>query len=271
MELAEFRFDGDRVPLIDRQRGIRKPAALDSALSIRTAYTPVGQRPPYEDTEGPDGLLRYKYRGNDPLHPDNAALRSAYQSNAPLIWFIGVGAGMYLPIYPIWIIGDDPGKFEFVLALDSAQRLVPVGAPADDDRRAYVELLTKARLHQQLFRAEVLEAYQHRCAMCLLRYPLLIDAAHILPDGHPSGTPVVPNGVALCKIHHAAYDQNILGVRPDLVIEVRNDVRTDSDGSMLLHGLQEMGGVRLSVPHARRARPDPSRLELRYQEFLKAG
>lgn len=40
-----------------------------AALSIRTTYTSPGQVPPYEDAEGPDGLLRYKYRGQKPDHP----------------------------------------------------------------------------------------------------------------------------------------------------------------------------------------------------------
>jgi putative restriction endonuclease len=64
--LAQFEYDGHRVPLLDRQRGIRKPASMDAALSIRTVYTEPGQVPPYADAEGPDGLLRYKYRDDDP-------------------------------------------------------------------------------------------------------------------------------------------------------------------------------------------------------------
>lgn len=84
---------------------------------------------------------------------------------------------------------------------------------------------------------------------------------HILPDGHPRGNPVVPNGLSLSKIRQAAYDANYLGVRPDFVVEVRRDVSDAEDGPMLLHGLQEMTGVRLTLPRAAAARPDPSRLE----------
>jgi putative restriction endonuclease len=71
-------------------------------------------------------------------------------------------------------------------------------------------------------------------------------------------------------MHHAAYDQNILGVRPDLVVDVRSDILKEIDGPMLLHGLQEMAGVRLVRPRSRAARPDPERLEERYEEFLRA-
>ena len=275
-ELAEFTFEGRAVPLMDRQRGIRKPAHLTAALSIRTRFTPPGQVPPYEDAEGPDGLLRYKYRGLDPTHPEpghpeNVALRAAFVHRLPLIWFVAAAVGAYVPIYPVWIVGDERERLQFVVAFDVAQRLVAVGDPVDENQRRYVERLTRQRLHQPVFRVRVLTAYGNQCAMCRLRYPALLDAAHILPDGHPRGAPVVPNGLSLCKMHHAAYDENLLGVRPDLVVEVRRDVREQIDGPMLRHGLQEMGGVRLLDPRTRAARADPDRLEERYEEFRRAG
>jgi putative restriction endonuclease len=82
----------------------------------------------------------------------------------------------------------------------------------------------KVRLHQLLFRQHVIYAYSEQCTVCRLRHRELLDAAHILPDGHPEGLPVVPNGLAMCKLHHAAFDGHILGVRPDLKIEIRSDV-----------------------------------------------
>ena len=33
-----------------------------------------------------------------------------------------------------------------------------------------------------------------------------------------------PNGVAMCAIHHRAFDRAVLGIRPDHVIEIRQDV-----------------------------------------------
>ncbi len=107
--------------------------------------------------------------------------------------------------------------------------------------------------------------------MCRLRHPSLLDAAHILPDSHPRGMPIVPNGLALCKIHHAAYDQNILGVRPDLSVQVRTDILAEVDGPMLRYGIQEMAGARLTVPRTVAAQPDPLALDERYQLFLAAS
>lgn len=186
-------------------------------------------------------------------------------------WFVATQPGAYLPIYPIWIVGEEPGQLQFAVAFDSGQRYAPIGPAVDDDQRRYVERVTHQRLHQRVFRVRVLDAYRTSCAICRLGYRPLLDAAHILPDGHPRGNPVVPNGLALCKIHHAAYDGNYLGVRPDFVVEVRKDVIEAKDGPMLLHGLQEMAGTRLTLPRATSARPDPSRLEERYEVFRRTG
>ncbi len=230
-------------------------------------FTAPGQVPPYADTEGPDGLLRYKYRGDDPMHPENVALRQAYERGLPLIWFVAVSQGVYLPRFPVWLVADEPSQLQFAVAVDGAQRLLPRGRIADDEQRRYVERLTRLRLHQPVFRARMLQAYERQCAMCRLRHASLLDAAHILPDGHPQGRPVVPNGLSLCKIHHAAYDGDLLGVRPDLVVDVRREVLNEIDGPMLRHGLQEMAGVRLLLPRQRDARPDRAALEERYETF----
>lgn len=254
---------------MDRQRGIRKPAGMEAALSIRTVFTPPGAIPPYADAEGPDGLPRYKYRGDDRLHPENRALRRAYLDGLPLIWFVGVAPALYHPIYPVWIVGDEPNHLQFALALDEGQRLIKPGDEVGANTKRYMETLSKMRLHQPLFRARVLTAYEYRCALCRLGHVELLDAAHIIADGRPNGDPVVPNGLARCKIHHAAYDRNILGVRPDLVVEIRPDVLAEIDGPMLRHGLQEMNGARVTVPTGRQTRPDKQRLEERYAEFRR--
>ncbi len=270
-DLAAFELDGQRIPLMDPQRGIRKPRVLDAAPSFRTTYTLPGQVPPYEDAIGDDGLQRYKFRGDDPQHAENVALRSAMQYGLPLIWFVGVSSGVYQPVHPVWLVAEETSELQFVVALDAAQRFVPVGAHLDDEQKRYVERLTKLRLHQPVFRARVLQAYQSTCAMCRLRHVRLLDAAHILPDSHPRGRPVVPNGLSLCKIHHAAYDQNIVGVRPDLRVEVRRDILAEIDGPTLQHGLQEMAGVELLRPQRADAQPDRIALEERFEEFRKAG
>jgi len=99
----------------------------------------------------------------------------------------------------------------------------------------------------------------------------LLEAAHILPDTHPRGAAIVPNGLALCELHHAAFDANILGIRPDYTVELRLDVLEEIDGPMLKHGLQEFQGQRLRVvPSAAHLKPNREFQEERYAVFKTA-
>lgn len=266
--INSFTYEGRPLRLIV-QSGIWKPAPLDAALTIRTTYTPPNQLPPYaDDVDG--GVVHYKYRGTDPNHADNRALRQAMVKGLPLAYFVGVAKGIYVPRYPVWLVDESITRHEFAVAVDEGQRFVDLSV-LPEPQREYVERLTRARLHQPVFRARVLRAYHERCAMCRLHHAELLDAAHIIPDGQPKGEPVVPNGLSLCKIHHAAYDANLLGVRPDLTVEVTPRLLRESDGPMLTYGLQRMHGAELLIPRSKAAQPDGERLQLRYEQFRTAS
>lgn len=270
--LAEgFQFDGTRVPLVGPQ-GIFKPRILSGApLSITTA-----PRGPYADSMA-SGLLRYAYRGTDPEHPDNRGLRTAMQQRLPLVYLYGLAPGQYAAAWPVFVVGDRRNELLFDVAVDDEQLWNPVGpdsAIAEDRagiRRQYITSLVRRRLHQQAFRARVLEAYRVQCALCRLRHQELLDAAHITGDSLPEGEPVVSNGLALCKLHHAAYDRHFLTVRPDYRIEVRQSILAETDGPMLLHGLQGLHLQEIVLPRSAALQPDRSRLETRYEAFRQAG
>ncbi len=275
-----FLIDGRKIPLIAPQQGIFKPKSLtDAPLSILTTLNS-----PYKDAFGGDGLLRYSYRGTDPQHADNRGLRRAMALRVPLAYFHGVLPGKYVAAWPVFIVGDDPQTLRFTVALDDAShvgvdlsRLADGSAVAEADtgadaRRAYITTTFRARLHQRAFRERVLLAYRSQCALCKLRHQELLDAAHIIGDlEEDGGEPVVPNGLSLCKLHHAAYDKQFLTVRPDYIIEVRQSLLDEEDGPMLLHGLKAMHGQRIVLPRSHRQHPDPERLERRYRLFRQAG
>ena len=269
-----FVFEGSRVPLMGPQ-GIFKPAVLpDAPLSITTVPVVEGRARPYEDEVGPDGFLRYRYRGTDPRHHDNVGLRLAMGRHLPLVYLYGTTPGWYRPEWPVFVVGDDPAALSFTVAMDDPQLLRPDLSieVVDEARRRYVTRLARHRLHQLAFRQRVLVAYRQSCTVCRLRHPELLDAAHILPDGHPRGEPVITNGLAMCKLHHAAFDRNIVGVRPDLIVEVRRDILDEIDGPMLRHGLQDLQGRSLLVlPSKRVHHPDRQSLAERYEMFQNAG
>lgn len=269
-QTASFECAGETVAIRQtRGRGIHKPRQLDAALSITTAFTPIWRTAPYDDSIGEDGYPRYKYERADSDLSTNRALRAAMEHRLPIVYFRGVEKAVYDAVYPVFVIGDDQSRHEFTLGFSRAEvglDLASLTAP----ERVYAARLTKARLHQPAFRRQVLRAY-NGCTVCRLRHDSLLDAAHITGDAAEGGDPVVSNGLALCKIHHAAYDRNILGIDPGYRVQVSRALLDEVDGPMLRHGLQEMHGAVISVPQHRLARPDRDRLERRYELFLQAS
>jgi putative restriction endonuclease len=272
-----FVLDGVRVSLLGPQ-GIFKPKVLSGVpLSITTA--PGG---PYDDSFGQDGLLRYRYRGTDPNHFENRGLREAMQRRIPLVYFHGIVPGKYLASWPVYVVGDDPAGLAVTVAVDDVRHLQfgaddagssePFVAREDSEtaRRSYVTAAVRVRLHQRSFRERVLEAYQRQCAFCRFRHEEMLDAAHIIPDSHPDGEPFVRNGLALCTLHHSAFDRQFLGLRSDYIIEVRPDILRERDGPTLAHAIQALNGQKIFLPKAPALRPDPELLSVRYEQFREA-
>ena len=265
-----FEHSGQRVTFMG-QPGIWKPRVLDLPLSITS--TPSG---PYEDSFT-DGYLEYRYRGTDPNHRDNVGLRELCRTGTPLIYFHGVARGRYMPFWPVYIFEDRPHQLCCMVEIESALKpsqteasLKVRGSDSTIVFRRYITDEIRRRLHQTAFRRRVIEAYAGSCTLCRLRHRRLLDAAHIVPDGEDRGDPVVQNGLCLCKIHHAAYDSDLIGISPDYTVHVRRDVREESDGPMLLHGLQELHESRVVLPNRRADRPDRDRLAWRYERFRAA-
>jgi len=82
-----------------------------------------------------------------------------------------------------------------------------VSEPEDAIRRSYVTRLGKQRMHQQEFRQRVLAGLPRA-----VRHLPAAARGSARRGAHPAGRastgePVVPNGLALCKLHHAAFDR----------------------------------------------------------------
>lgn len=264
-----FRWEGHRIRLVG-PKGIFKPGPMLLPLSITTL--PGG---PYDDVLGYDGLLEYRYRGEDPDHPDNRGLRECWRRRIPLVHFLRLVPGAYLATWPVLVASDQPERLTFRIDLEPAITGLAVATTAGVSEplagRRYTVVRIRQRLHQAAFRERVLHAYRERCAICALRHRELLDAAHIIPDAEPEGDPEVRNGLALCRLHHAAFDRLFIAVRPeDYRVVVRRDILEEEDGPMLVHGLQAMHGRRILLPRRAGDRPDRERLAERYGRFLEA-
>ena len=266
---AGFAFRGGRVAFLSPYKGIYRAAAQEgpAALSINTSADP-----PYADEETPDGFY-YSYRDGSIDQPDNRALRSAYTSPVPLVYFRATRPGWYKPLYPVYVIADDPvarrvlvSPGKMVGPLDEREP-VPLQDPLE---RQYAVTETRVRLHQARFRGLVLVAYSSRCTICRLKETSLLDAAHIIGDLEARGEPVVPNGLSLCSIHHRAFDQDLVGVSPDYTVHVSKRLLDDEDGPMLelLKGFHEKT---IELPTRRSWKPDRERLAERFERFTAAA
>ena len=95
---------------------------------------------------------------------------------------------------------------------------------ADLDDMIYLPTEKKRRNRRAGFAEEVLHAYAYACAFCgydgaLSRNPVGLEAAHVQWHSQ-DGPDEVHNGLALCSLHHTLFDLGVLGLLPDLRIQV---------------------------------------------------
>jgi len=272
-----FVFGGERIPLINPQRGIFKPQSMRFLLSIRTVFPKPGAKVWYDDQrdvhrqifEG-DETVDYAFMGEDPEAADNRWLREACEYRVPVIYFLGIAPGRYQAHVPAFIAGWDATalKARVAFGLPDQSALAP---PENAPERRYALREVKQRLHQASFREAVIAAYNGRCALSGLPEPLLLDAAHIMADKDERfGQPVVTNGIPLSKIHHAAFDAHLIGIDPDYRLHVSDRLLGQNDGPML-EALKRLNGGELHFPTRTKDNPDRDRLALRFARFKAAA
>ena len=268
-----FVFENERVPPVNPRRGIFKPQQMRSLLSIKTVFPKPGGKVWYDDQrqvhrqilEG-DETIDYAFMGQDPNAADNRWLRDAHENNVPIIYFLGVAPGRYQAVLPCFVSGWDAKELKARLTFGVPGQ--PLLAPPDSAfERRYALRAVKQRLHQASFREAVITAYNGRCALSGLPEPLLLDAAHIVADTDEQlGQPIVPNGLPLSKIHHAAFDAHLIGIDPDYRLHVSSRLLALNDGPML-EALKRLNGEPIHLPARVKDRPDRDRLASRFERF----
>jgi putative restriction endonuclease len=262
--------------------GIHRPKEFSGPAALSLITTPPDDRKnaPYDDGYDEETqTFTYHYRtpktntdrARRAAERDNAAMRAAFDLGVPLVYFNGIAPSQYAPVAPIYLTHDDPlqQQVQFQTAQPAAGLWTE---PAlDEPIRRYATRAAHFRLHQRRFRENVLRAYSTQCAVCRLREAPLLQAAHIVGDNEDLGAATVVNGIALCAIHHLAYDRNLLGIAPDGVVHIATRLLQEIDGPMLKVGLQGFHGSPIQLPHRVRDRPDPVRLELRFERFRETA
>ena len=165
-----FVFNGERIPLVNPQRGIYKPAQMRFLLSVKTVFPKPGGKVWYDDQrevhrqtfEG-DEMVDYAFMGRNADAADNRWLREAFESQMPIIYFLGFSPGRYQAVLPAFISGWDRAQLKARIAfgVQDQEELAP---PETAVERRYALRAVKQRLHQASFREAVITEYGGRCA-----------------------------------------------------------------------------------------------------------
>jgi hypothetical protein len=162
-----FEFGGDRIPLINPQRGIFKPRQMEHLLSVKTVFPRRGARVWYDDQReahrqiyaGGD-VVDYQFMGTDPNSPDNRWLLNAMQQQIPVIYFLGTSPGRYQPIIPTFVVGWHPERLRVDLAFGVIVGASAQAVPPDPPERRYAlremvrphDVFSKPRHRRRLIR-----------------------------------------------------------------------------------------------------------------------
>jgi len=105
------------------------------------------------------------------------------------------------------------------------------------ERKTTIVSVSK-KLRDASFRKRILTAYNFSCAACGVQLKL-VEAAHIIPANLSNSTDETCNGLALCSIHHKAYDQSLIAINTDYSILTNQDLISEYKSKKLAGGLVE--------------------------------
>lgn len=121
-----------------------------------------------------------------------------------------------------------------------------------------------------LFRKNVLRAYNYQCAICgfNMRHDdttVALEAAHIKWKQH-GGPCEIPNGLALCAIHHKAFDKGSIGLDENMRVLVSDAV---NGGGIVERLFWDFDGKTIALPQVRKNYPFEGFVEWHRKEVFR--
>lgn len=125
----------------------------------------------------------------------------------------------------------------------------------------------KQRRGQDYFREIVLNNYANRCALTGLPIRELLIASHILPwSGHEAERLNVRNGIALNRLHDAAFDQGLISFDDDLCLILSKRLQSHISSESVKSSFETYEGKPMNLP-VDGIRPDAIFLAIHKQRF----
>lgn len=178
----------------------------------------------YADDLSDDGLIYHYPTTSRPPARDSAevqATKNAMNHRIPIFIVLpGTQSKSRRSLKLGWVCDfDDENRQFLILFGDEHPPLYSKAEATSEPFRLEEEPKRKAstvmvRVGQQRFRFHVMSQYGHKCAVCDIRHPQLLKAAHIRGKAE-HGTDDWRNGIPLCATHHDAFDCYLFGIEPD--------------------------------------------------------
>lgn len=272
-EIAKgFGYLGNKVFLASAANGIFKPKEMaEGLLSIKTTVPKAGHVARYDDGQLGDDVYKYAFEDAANGRDRNHYLYHAYNRQSPFVYFHGVAPGMYQAIWPCFIRRIDEINSYVEVIVGSSNVIGESGGVYTVPNKIeakYYAVEAKRRGHQAAFSRMIMSTYKEKCALTRLPIRQLIEAAHIIPDCE-NGPQTVTNGIAMSRIHHKAYDSNLLGIDGDYKIHIRDDKRLVESVPFAIACFKELEGKKIWLPQDKSSRPNPDFLDQRFQFYIK--
>lgn len=120
------------------------------------------------------------------------------------------------------------------------------------------------------FRADVMNAYDHQCAICGFggridtETAIGVEAAHIQMKSR-RGPDKVTNGLALCSLHHKLFDSGAFYIDHNFAVKVSDKF----GGSGKVEALVQYHDQQIALPRNAASRPDLNYLSWQRRELFK--
>lgn len=246
-------------------------AAWDPAAHVSARYSASIQvRAPYIAEAHLRGMaIQHRDQPSENIVVFNANLLSAYLEQAPVIHGRQFSEEyLTFPELDTRLIEENELQGSASQIRPRSNRVPKTGV--SQERRRVLNTLTRW-WRSTTFPRTVTWAYDYRCAACGIALNL-VEAAHIVPITDPKAIEHPSNGLALCPLHHDAYDDGIFGVAEDFKI-ISNPTKINDLKNRNLEGGLDVFlnitpiGEAIRLPDYEPYRPDPHLL--RYSLALR--
>jgi putative restriction endonuclease len=233
----------------------------DSDNHVFTAWDPQIQRPRLNQRQNVSLYSRFSTQQHA-SEQGIAVYRDA--DNQIIISFQPIYVGLYIDNYLAMHKSNEESLLQLIESSNKTTETEgSVGETIEIERQKFTVTHT-AYPRDYSFTQKIRDAYNDSCAMCGMQLEL-IEAAHIIPHGHPSGTDQMTNGICLCVLHHGAFDNGLIYLDTSYSITKNEEkfryltkVNKEEGKSRLLNGLY----TRIKLPSTTDYYPSPENIKL---------